>query len=196
MGLFYRPAEISHRTQISVFPAKGCFFQACQGHTQDLSSLYWRLSSLKKNMSLWVDKYRPIELDQCEHVNAGVANHLKQLVKDGDCPHCASVCSVLLLLMVGISNRPCFVLLAFQKFLFLFFFNFAFVALLTQLFVTLTDVFSSSLYLLRSVILRSAGFWEEIARPRAFEHDFWPRRSQDESRTENVENRRDVDEKN
>jgi len=147
-------------------------------------------------MSLWVDKYRPIELNQCEHVNAGVANHLKQLVKDGDCPHCASVCSVLLLLMVEISNRPCFVLLAFQKFLFLFFFNFAFVALLTQLFVTLTDVFSSSLYLLRSVILRSAGFREEIARPRAFEHDFWPRRSQDESRTENVENRRDVDEKN
>jgi len=94
-------------------------------------------------MSLWVDKYRPIELNQCEHVNAGVANHLKQLVKDGDCPHCASVCSVLLLLMVEISNRPCFVLLAFQKFLFLFFFNFAFVALLTQLFVTLTDVFSS-----------------------------------------------------
>jgi hypothetical protein len=84
------------------------------------------------------------------------------------------------------------VLLAFQKFLFLFFFNFAFVALLTQLFVTLTD----SLYLLRSVILRSAGLWEEIARPRAFEHDFWPRRSQDESRTENVENRRDVYEKN
>lgn len=39
-------------------------------------------------MSLWVDKYRPIELSQCEHVNADVANHLKELVKDGDCPHC------------------------------------------------------------------------------------------------------------
>ena len=41
-------------------------------------------------MSLWVDKYRPIELNQCEHVNANVANHLKALVNDGDCPHCAS----------------------------------------------------------------------------------------------------------
>ena len=47
-------------------------------------------------MSLWVDKYRPIELNQCEHVNASVANHLKELVKDGDCPHCASFSSLLL----------------------------------------------------------------------------------------------------
>ena len=47
-------------------------------------------------MSLWVDKYRPIELNQCEHVNASVANHLKELVKDGDCPHCASFYSLLL----------------------------------------------------------------------------------------------------
>lgn len=47
-----------------------------------------------------------------------------------------------------------------------------------------------------SVVLRSVGFWEEIARPRALEHNLWPRRSQDKSRTENVENRRDVYEKN
>ena len=47
-----------------------------------------------------------------------------------------------------------------------------------------------------SVVLRSVGFWEEIARPRALEHNLWPRRSQDKSRTENVENRCDVYEKN
>ena len=47
-----------------------------------------------------------------------------------------------------------------------------------------------------SVVLRSVGFWEEIARPRALEHNLWHRRSQDKSRTENVENRCDVYEKN
>ena len=66
-----------------------CFFSIITKNTsQNLISSYI--------MSLWVDKYRPIELNQCEHVNASVANHLKELVKDGDCPHCASFSSLLL----------------------------------------------------------------------------------------------------
>ncbi len=65
-----------------------CFSIITKNTSQNLISSYI--------MSLWVDKYRPIELNQCEHVNASVANHLKELVKDGDCPHCASFSSLLL----------------------------------------------------------------------------------------------------
>ena len=36
---------------------------------------------------LWVDKYRPHTLDQMTTVNTDLAQHLKRLVKDGDCPH-------------------------------------------------------------------------------------------------------------
>ena len=71
-------------------------------------------------MSLWVDKYRPIELNQCEHVNASVANHLKELVKDGDCPHCASFSSP----CAGKFSNSLFLLRAFQNSLFLFLFLF------------------------------------------------------------------------
>ena len=36
---------------------------------------------------LWVDKYRPHTLDQMTTVNTDIAQHLKRLVQDGDCPH-------------------------------------------------------------------------------------------------------------
>jgi replication factor C subunit 3/5 len=36
---------------------------------------------------LWVDKYRPHSLDKFQHANADIAQHLKRLVADGDCPH-------------------------------------------------------------------------------------------------------------
>ena len=36
---------------------------------------------------LWVDKYRPNTLDKMTTVNTDLAQHLKRLVKDGDCPH-------------------------------------------------------------------------------------------------------------
>lgn len=150
-------------------------------------------------MSLWVDKYRPIELNQCEHVNASVANHLKELVKDGDCPHCASFSSLLLgnfqtlfcvlfkILSFSFSlERVSFLKVA------LFFTSIRVEIALFSPHSRFTPLFS----LFCSVVLRSVGFWEEIARPRALEHNLWPRRSQDKSRTENVENRCDVYEKN
>ena len=46
---------------------------------------------------LWVDKYRPNTLDKMTTVNTDLAQHLKRLVKDGDCPH---------LLFYG-AVRPC-----------------------------------------------------------------------------------------
>ena len=154
-------------------------------------------------MSLWVDKYRPIELNQCEHVNASVANHLKELVKDGDCPHCASFSSLLL------GNFQTLFCVLFKILLFSFSFSFSLVRvsfLKVALFFTSIRVeiapfspysrFTPLFSLFCSVVLRSVGFWEEIARPRALEHNLWPRRSQDKSRTENVENRCDVYEKN
>ena len=150
-------------------------------------------------MSLWVDKYRPIELNQCEHVNASVANHLKELVKDGDCPHCASFSSLLLgnfqtlfcvlfkILSFSFSlERVSFLKVA------LFFTSIRVEIALFSPHSRFTPLFS----IFCSVVLRSVGFWEEIARPRALEHNLWPRRSQDKSRTENVENRCDVYEKN
>lgn len=36
---------------------------------------------------LWVDKYRPTELDRMTHANARAAKHLKLLIARGDCPH-------------------------------------------------------------------------------------------------------------
>ena len=36
---------------------------------------------------LWVDKHRPHSLDKFTHVNVDIAEHLKRLVADGDCPH-------------------------------------------------------------------------------------------------------------
>ena len=36
---------------------------------------------------LWVDKHRPHSLDKFAHVNGDIAQHLKRLVADGDCPH-------------------------------------------------------------------------------------------------------------
>ena len=156
-------------------------------------------------MSLWVDKYRPIELNQCEHVNASVANHLKELVKDGDCPHCASFSSLLL----GNFQTLFFFCVLFKILSFSFSFSFSLERvsfLKVALFFTSIRVeialfsphsrFTPLFSLFCSVVLRSVGFWEEIARPRALEHNLWPRRSQDKSRTENVENRRDVYEKN
>ena len=90
---------------VSLFPTFSAFRLACELFFSS-SSLLCFFSIITKNtsqnlissyiMSLWVDKYRPIELNQCEHVNASVANHLKELVKDGDCPHCASFSSLLL----------------------------------------------------------------------------------------------------
>jgi len=152
-------------------------------------------------MSLWVDKYRPIELNQCEHVNASVANHLKELVKDGDCPHCASFSSLLL------GNFQTLFCVLFKILSFSFSFSLERVSFLkVALFFTSIRVeiapfsphsrFTPLFSLFCSVVLRSVGFWEEIARPRALEHNLWPRRSQDKSRTENVENRCDVYEKN
>lgn len=154
-------------------------------------------------MSLWVDKYRPIELNQCEHVNASVANHLKELVKDGDCPHCASFSSLLL----GNFQTLFFFCVLFKILSFSFSFSLERVSFLkVALFFTSICVeialfsphsrFTPLFSLFCSVVLRSVGFWEEIARPRALEHNLWPRRSQDKSRTENVENRCDVYEKN
>ena len=156
-------------------------------------------------MSLWVDKYRPIELNQCEHVNASVANHLKELVKDGDCPHCASFSSLLL----GNFQTLFFFCVLFKILSFSFSFSFSLERvsfLKVALFFTSIRVeialfsphsrFTPLFSLFCSVVLRSVGFWEEIARPRALEHNLWPRRSQDKSRTENVENRCDVYEKN
>ena len=149
-------------------------------------------------MSLWVDKYRPIELNQCEHVNASVANHLKELVKDGDCPHCASFYSLLL----GNFQTLFFFCVLFKILSFSFSFSFSLERvsfLKVALFFTSIRVeialfsphsrFTPLFSLFCSVVLRSVGFWEEIARPRALEHNLWPRRSQDKSRTENVENR-------
>ena len=152
-------------------------------------------------MSLWVDKYRPIELNQCEHVNASVANHLKELVKDGDCPHCASFSSLLL----GNFQTLFFFCVLFK--ILSFSFSLERVSFLkVALFFTSIRVeialfsphsrFTPLFSLFCSVVLRSVGFWEEISRPRALEHNLWPRRSQDKSRTENVENRCDVYEKN
>ena len=156
-------------------------------------------------MSLWVDKYRPIELNQCEHVNASVANHLKELVKDGDCPHCASFSSLLL----GNFQTLFFFCVLFKILSFSFSFSFSLERvsfLKVALFFTSIRVkialfsphsrFTPLFSLFCSVVLRSVGFWEKIARPRALEHNLWPRRSQDKSRAENVENRCDVYEKN
>lgn len=173
-----------------------CFFSIITKNTsQNLISSYI--------MSLWVDKYRPIELNQCEHVNASVANHLKELVKDGDCPHCASFSSLLL----GNFQTLFFFCVLFKILSFSFSFSLERVSFLkVALFFTSIRVeialfsphsrFTPLFSLFCSVVLRSVGFWEEIARPRALEHNLWPRRSQDKSRTENVENRRDVYEKN
>jgi replication factor C subunit 3/5 len=36
---------------------------------------------------LWVDKHRPHSLDKFVHANGDIAQHLKRLVADGDCPH-------------------------------------------------------------------------------------------------------------
>jgi len=36
---------------------------------------------------LWIDKYRPHALEECESINATHANHLKLLAREGDCPH-------------------------------------------------------------------------------------------------------------
>jgi|TARA_B110000046_G_scaffold139692_1_gene146157 hypothetical protein len=174
-----------------------CFSIITKNTSQNLISSYI--------MSLWVDKYRPIELNQCEHVNASVANHLKELVKDGDCPHCASFSSLLL----GNFQTLFFFCVLFKILSFSFSFSFSLERvsfLKVALFFTSIRVeialfsphsrFTPLFSLFCSVVLRSVGFWEEIARPRALEHNLWPRRSQDKSRTENVENRRDVYEKN
>jgi len=174
-----------------------CFSIITKNISQNLISSYI--------MSLWVDKYRPIELNQCEHVNASVANHLKELVKDGDCPHCASFSSLLL----GNFQTLFFFCVLFKILSFSFSFSFSLERvsfLKVALFFTSIRVeialfsphsrFTPLFSLFCSVVLRSVGFWEEIARPRALEHNLWPRRSQDKSRTENVENRRDVYEKN
>ncbi len=174
-----------------------CFSIITKNTSQNLISSYI--------MSLWVDKYRPIELNQCEHVNASVANHLKELVKDGDCPHCASFSSLLL----GNFQTLFFFCVLFKILCFSFSFSFSLERvsfLKVALFFTSIRVeialfsphsrFTPLFSLFCSVVLRSVGFWEEIARPRALEHNLWPRRSQDKSRTENVENRRDVYEKN
>ncbi len=199
---------------VSLFPTFSAFRLACKLFFS-LSLLLLCFSIITKNtsqnlissyiMSLWVDKYRPIELNQCEHVNASVANHLKELVKDGDCPHCASFSSLLL----GNFQTLFFFCVLFKILSFSFSFSFSLERvsfLKVALFFTSIRVeialfsphsrFTPLFSLFCSVVLRSVGFWEEIARPRALEHNLWPRRSQDKSRTENVENRRDVYEKN
>ena len=199
---------------VSLFPTFSAFRLACKLFFSSLLLLLC-FSIITKNtsqnlissyiMSLWVDKYRPIELNQCEHVNASVANHLKELVKDGDCPHCASFSSLLL----GNFQTLFFFCVLFKILSFSFSFSFSLERvsfLKVALFFTSIRVeialfsphsrFTPLFSLFCSVVLRSVGFWEEIARPRALEHNLWPRRSQDKSRTENVENRRDVYEKN
>jgi hypothetical protein len=201
---------------VSLFPTFSAFRLACKlFFSLSLLLLLCFFSFITKNtsqnlissyiMSLWVDKYRPIELNQCEHVNASVANHLKELVKDGDCPHCASFSSLLL----GNFQTLFFFCVLFKILSFSFSFSFSLERvsfLKVALFFTSIRVeialfsphsrFTPLFSLFCSVVLRSVGFWEEIARPRALEHNLWPRRSQDKSRTENVENRRDVYEKN
>ena len=157
-----------------------CFSIITKNTSQNLISSYI--------MSLWVDKYRPIELNQCEHVNASVANHLKELVKDGDCPHCASFSSLLL----GNFQTLFFFCVLFKILSFSFSFSFSLERvsfLKVALFFTSIRVeialfsphsrFTPLFSLFCSVVLRSVGFWEEIARPRALEHNLWPRRSQD-----------------
>ena len=198
---------------VSLFPTFSAFRLACKLFFSSSSFMFF--SIITKNtsqnlissyiMSLWVDKYRPIELNQCEHVNASVANHLKELVKDGDCPHCASFYSLLL----GNFQTLFFFCVLFKILSFSFSFSFSLERvsfLKVALFFTSIRVeialfsphsrFTPLFSLFCSVVLRSVGFWEKIARPRALEHNLWPRRSQDKSRTENVENRRDVYEKN
>ena len=187
--LFFRLFRLFFACKLFFSSSSFMFFSIITKNTsQNLISSYI--------MSLWVDKYRPIELNQCEHVNASVANHLKELVKDGDCPHCASFYSLLLGNFKLSFSFACF---SNSLFLFLFLFLsrarfflkvalfFTSIRVEIALFRHTHDLLLFSLFC--SVVLRSVGFWEEIARPRALEHNLWPRRSQDKSRTENVENR-------
>jgi len=89
-----------------------CFSIITKNISQNLISSYI--------MSLWVDKYRPIELNQCEHVNASVANHLKELVQGW---RLSTLCVLFFPFARKFSNSL-FLLRAFQNSLFLFLFLF------------------------------------------------------------------------